>query len=145
MGVMHAEQVIESYVADVVRRLPRRQCGDVAVELRELLREELAGGGGDSDEAGAMALVHRFGPPAEVAARYRPTFTIIEPVDSRAFLKSSLVGVGLIWLVGLTVVFQHAPPSISDGLLALRDFYTRFGLQTLMWPGFLVVWFGLAG
>jgi hypothetical protein len=42
-----------------------------------------------------MALLAGFGRPAEVAACYRPTFTIIDPTDSRSFLKASVVGVAL--------------------------------------------------
>src|SRR5690349_7408782 len=105
---MNADQLIESYVSDVVRRLPRRQRGDVAVELRALLGEEMVGRVADrgsaqegATSADAMALLTSFGRPAEVAARYRPALTIIDPADSRAFLKASVVGVALIWLVGL--------------------------------------------
>lgn len=46
---MTADELIDSYVADVVTLLPRRQRRDVAQELRVLLREEAdaAAGGGD--------------------------------------------------------------------------------------------------
>ena len=39
---MDPQALIESYVDDVVRRLPRRQRSDVGLELRSLLGEELA-------------------------------------------------------------------------------------------------------
>jgi hypothetical protein len=141
---MKAEQLIDSYVYDVVRRLPQRQRSDVAAELGALLREELANRAAEPDEAAAMALLNGFGRPAEVAARYRPTFTIIDPADSRAFLKSSAIGVALIWLVGLFAAFRDWPASIGDGLNALQEFWFTVGLPALMWPGFLVVWFGVA-
>ncbi len=38
---MHATEVIETYIDDTVRLLPRRQRDDVATELRSLLNEEL--------------------------------------------------------------------------------------------------------
>ena len=126
---MNADQLIESYVTDVSRKLPRRQRQDVAVELRELLHEELDGRTGEGD---AMALLTRFGRPADVAARYRPAVTIIDPADSRTFVKASVIGVALIWVGGLI-----------DGV-SLRHFFFTVGLPALMWPGFLVVWFGLA-
>lgn len=113
--------------------------GDVAVELRALLREELAGRvqsrGAEPGEAtpdDALALLTSFGRPAEVAARYRPTFTIIDPSDSRSFLKASVVGVAFIWLVGLIAAYAHPPASIGDGLLVLRDFYVTVGLLLLL-------------
>jgi hypothetical protein len=148
---MTADQLIESYVSDVVRRLPRRQRGDVAAELRALLREELAGrltdrgaGPGDATPADAVTLLAGFGHPAEVAARYRPTFNIIDPSDSRAFLKAAVIGVALIWLVGLVEAFGGRLGSIDDALLALQRFYFGLALPSLVWPGALVVWFAVA-
>ena len=41
---MDPNAIIDSYVADVVRDLPRRQRADVALELRSLLDDELAVG-----------------------------------------------------------------------------------------------------
>ena len=38
---MNAGELIEAYIDDTVRLLPRRQRGDVATELRSLLNEEL--------------------------------------------------------------------------------------------------------
>jgi len=52
---MTANDLIEAYVTDVARRLPRAQRNDVAFELRALLREELQaraeGAGRDADPA----------------------------------------------------------------------------------------------
>ena len=39
---MNAQDVIESYVRDVARLLSRDKRNDVALELRELLHDELA-------------------------------------------------------------------------------------------------------
>ena len=70
---MHANEVIESYVLDVARQLPRRQRNDVALELRSLLHEELsalaAKQGQAPDQAMAMRMLASFGRPAEAAAR----------------------------------------------------------------------------
>src|SRR5580700_8984102 len=74
---MHAREVIETYIDDTVRLLPRRQRDDVATELRSLLNEELHSRARESgrppDESLALALVRDYGRPNEVAARYRPT------------------------------------------------------------------------
>src|ERR1700689_4817781 len=45
---MHATEVIETYIDDTVRFLPRRQRDDVATELRSLLNEELHARGQES-------------------------------------------------------------------------------------------------
>ena len=58
--MMSANDVIESYVRDVARLLPNKRRDDVALELRALLQEELAGkaeaAGRAPDRAMAMAL-----------------------------------------------------------------------------------------
>lgn len=67
---MTPQDVIDSYVKAVAAQLPFRQRGDVAQELRGQLMEELSAGTAH-DEQTALALVRRFGRPAEVAAAVR--------------------------------------------------------------------------
>lgn len=73
---MDPNAIIDSYVADVVRYLPRRQRADVALELRSLLDDELASRAADAgrpaDPALVMELLTTFGAPRDVADRYRP-------------------------------------------------------------------------
>lgn len=143
---MNANDVIESYVIDVATRLPRRQRNDVAFELRALLQEELhanaEGAGREPDAAMATALVNAFGAPADVAARYRPTLTIIDPADGHAFLRYSVIGLLVIWGAGL---FSHLRQSSASGLDLLTVFGQWWGdtvIPSLWWPGVLVVGFG---
>lgn len=91
---MDAQSVIESYVRDVTRRLPRKGREDVALELRALLTEELdaRAAGAPASEAMAIELVRGFGAPGEVAARYRPTPLLLEAADTRPFLTWAIVG-----------------------------------------------------
>jgi len=138
---MNASDVIEAYVTDVARRLPRKQRNDVAFELRALLNEELAGraeaAGRAPDEALAYVLVREFGAPDEVADRYRPeSFTIIKPKDTRAFIAWALGGIALQWAVTLPDVISN-----PDGELLQRfgRWWLAAGLVALWWPGFLVV------
>ena len=102
---MTADNLVESYLSDVARLLPRRQRHDVALELRTLLTEELAAkaetAGRPADETMAYDLLRDFGRPAEVAARYRPAPAIIEPADTRRFLRISVAGLLVIWSLGL--------------------------------------------
>ena len=87
-----SDDLIEQYVSDVVQRLPRRQRDDVATELRTLLGEELADrvavDGSSPDQTATLALLAGFGRPAEVAARYRPPLVLIDPADSRSFVRA---------------------------------------------------------
>src|ERR1700761_542663 len=91
---MDAQSVIESYVRDVTKHLPRNDRADVALELRALLTEELAAraGGQPASEASAIELVRGFGAPGEVAARYQPARALLEAVDTRPFLTWAIAG-----------------------------------------------------
>jgi hypothetical protein len=148
---MNANDLIEAYVTDVAVQLPRKQRNDVAFELRELLNEELQGkaeaAGRGADAAMATELLRAFGRPADVAARYRPTLTIVDPADGHKFLRATVIGLAIIWSLGL---WEHLRQPIDSG----RDFLSVLGqwwwaivgtvIPSLWWPGVLVVGFGLA-
>src|ERR1035438_10773257 len=95
---MTADELIDSYVADVVMLLPRKQRCDVAQELRMLLREEVdaAASGPASREQAARALLASFGRPADVAVRYGSPGTLIDPAGTRRFLTPPIAGAGWI-------------------------------------------------
>lgn len=145
---MNANDVIEAYVTEVAVQLPRRLRNDVAYELRALLDEELQGrseaAGRAPDAAMATEFLNAFGHPTEVAARYRPTLTIIDGADGQAFARAAIIGLVLIWSLGLWSALQRPIDSGSDVLLALGQWWTATVLPSPWWPGVLVCWFGLA-
>jgi hypothetical protein len=98
---MTAYQVTDIYIDDVVRLLPRRQRDDVAAELRALLSEELNARTRDLGRAPnkAQALARGYGRPNEVAARYQPAWTIVDPADSRSFMRAAIIGAGALLLL----------------------------------------------
>jgi hypothetical protein len=123
--MMTAGDVIESYVRDVARYLPRKKRNDVAFELRALLQDELAAKaaaqGRAPDEEMAMDLLTGFGRPAEAAARYRPRTPLIDPTDNHNFF---------IWTVVGALVFSVAKP--------------RNGFDPLHWLGLVFLYFAVA-
>ena len=128
--------VIESYVLDVMRRVPAKDRGDVGLELRGLLAEMLddraASEGVIPDDAMVLAMLRDFGTPAQIAARYQPPgFVIIPAEQSRWFTLFSLGGVGLQWALTL--------PSVFAGKLHVTSWWFTWGLGSLWWPGFLVM------
>jgi hypothetical protein len=135
---MRADQVIEMYVDDTVRLLPKRQRDDVAAELRSLLNEELDARARDSgcpaDETLALSLVRGYGSPGEAAARYQPTWTVIDPADSRSFLRAGVIGAGVLVLLSALRKQRPPAPGNADDLVAL-------GIPG--WLGVLVLAFGL--
>jgi hypothetical protein len=145
---MDPQVLIESYVDDVIRRLPRRQRSDVGAELRSLLGEELAAraGEGPPDEAMTLALLRGFGRPQDVAERYAEGgFTIIRPSEASRFTWLALGGVALQWAVSFPVEMLGdkarggAPGSIGDAAYHLERWWLGPGLGALWWPGFLIV------
>ncbi len=144
---MDPSALIESYVDDVVRRLPIRQRGDVRLELRSLLGEELAAkaedAGRPADETMALALLNGFGRPDEVAARYGPAgFLIIKPAEGPAFAWAALIGVGVQWALTLPAALMRpagpAGPTV-DVVSRLGAWWVSWGVGAFWLPGFMVV------
>ena len=141
---MDPHVVIESYVDDVVRRLPARQRADVGFELRSLLGEELAAkadeAGRPADEAMALALLNGFGRPQDVAERYGPTgFLIIKPAAAPAFAWAALIGVAVQWALSLPAVFSAPQTYPGQALARLGAWWTSWGLGAFWLPGVMVV------
>ena len=134
---MHATEVIETYIDDTVRLLPRRQRDDVATELRSLLNEELHARAQESgrppDESLALSLVRGYGHPNEVAARYQPPWTIIDPADSTSFVRAAIIGAGALVVLSALSRLRPSRPGTADNLV-------KIGI--LAWLGLLVVAFG---
>lgn len=127
---MNPNDVIDAYVADVMRRLPRKDRHEVGMELRGLLGEMLADRPRADDDS-VLAMLREFGTPMEVAARYRPPGMVIIPAEqSRSFALISLAGVGLQWALTLPRVFHGQP---------LASWWFTWGLGSLWWPGFLAM------
>jgi len=144
---MNANDLIESYVTDVAVQLPRKQRNDVAFELRSLLNEELQAkadaAGRGADAAMATELLRAFGRPGDVAARYRPTLTIIDPADGPRFLRAAVIGLAVIWCMGLLMSLRPID-SGWDLLSILGPWWVGTVIPSMWWPGVLVVYFGVA-
>jgi len=131
---MNANDVIESYVADVIRRVPLKERNDIGFELHTLLTEMLderaQAAGKPADDAMVLAMLREFGAPADIAARYRaPGFVIIPPEQTRSFAWLSLSGIALQWAVSL--------PRVAEGEQSLTAWWLTWGLGAFWWPGFL--------
>ncbi len=139
---MTADELIDSYVADVVTLLPRKQRRDVAQELRMLMREEAdaAASGPGSREQAARALLAGFGLPADVATRYGSPVTLIDPADTRRFLTLAIAGAVLIPLgVILNELTGHQGPQRDLGQAIEKAWPDVFA-----WLGLLVAGFAVA-
>src|ERR1700722_12713731 len=118
---MRATEVIETYIDDTVRLLPRRQRDDVATELRSLLNEELHARAQESgrapDESLALSLVRGYGSPNEAAARYQTPWTIIDPADSTSFMRAAIIGVGALIVLSALARLRPSPGRTDEDLV----------------------------
>jgi hypothetical protein len=137
---MTAQELIERYVDDVARRLPRKvRRNDVGLELRALLGDQLqaaaAAAGSEPDVRMAIDLVHRL--PDDVASSYRERgFHLIDPADAPLFVKLGTLCVGLQWAFTLPAVFA--------GTTTVGEWWMSSGVGALAWPGALLLWFAAA-
>lgn len=133
---MNANDVIDSYVRDVARYLPRGKRNDVAFELRALLGDELTAkaraAGRAPDKAMAIDLLTGFGRPAEAAWRYHQRPAVIDPTDTHHFL---------IWTLAAAVTVSVLSRMSRGGLAGALSGGSLF-LQCL---GALVVGFAVMG
>ena len=136
---MDADGVIDSYVHDVARRLPRDRRNDVAYELRALLADDVRSraeaDGRAPDEALALDVVRGFGRPAETAARYHRPFAILQPSDTWTFVVAALAGGALAGLL------SSPPPGEAGAPGAAAGAAQRSSTATLAWLGVLVLLF----
>jgi hypothetical protein len=98
-------ELIERYVNEVGRRLPRKARTDVQAELRSALQDALEDRiEGQPSEDDVVALLKEFGRPEKVAASYRPEHQyLIGPELYPTFVM--VVGIVLIVLAAVTGVF----------------------------------------
>lgn len=132
---MNPIDVIEAYVADVIRRVPRQGRDEIGFELRGLLVEMLDDRAlieeRSVDDAMVLAMLEDFGTPAEIAVRYHPPGTIIIPAEqTQTFALLAVGGVAVQWALTLPVVFNGEPPAV---------WWMTWGLGSLWWPGFMVM------
>jgi hypothetical protein len=138
---MEASTIIESYVDDIARRLPRGSRNDVALELRAQINEQLdrvvAKTGRVPDRELALEVLRGFGRTEQVAARYLSEgLSIIEPDLAAAFLKSVAACVAIQWALTL--------PNVLFSPLTFTEWLFGWGIGALWWVGVLVTWFGVA-
>lgn len=131
------DDLIEAYVADVMKWLPVKQRSDVGFELRALLMEEVHGRAADAgrlpDGAMTLELLRAFGHPDDVAARYHPAGIPVIPANAtRMFAWLTFVGIVLQWAVSLPMAMGSGEPNW------IGRWWLTGGLGALWWPGLLV-------
>ncbi len=93
--------LIDRYVNEIARQLPRRQRADVREELRSALQDALESRvDGEPSEKDLVALLEEFGRPEKVAASYRPANRFLIGPDLYPTFRM-VVGIVLAVLAGV--------------------------------------------
>lgn len=133
--------LIDKYIAEVGKHLPRKQRADIQAEIRSTLEdmlEERKQAQGQVDDPMIMALLKEYGAPREVAESYvgpryligprvYPTFELVTKIVLTVLLAVSLAGLGI---------------SLSKTSLAGPEFLKTVGESTLGLLGGLISAFG---
>ncbi|MCP3997925.1 MAG: hypothetical protein GY722_23140 [bacterium] len=144
--------LIERYIEEVARRLPKNQSDDVTRELRSSLEDSLEARSGvpigQADEDLAAEILVEFGPPREVADSYRsgPNH-LIGPSLYPTFVRAMKLGLLIVGgLIAFGVLVDLAGSSTDAGSLAriaaraLSDVQTGFlGLLGLVVLVFAII------
>jgi len=122
-------ELVNRYVHQVGRRLPKRLRDDVKVELRSLLLDALEERTGleASDEIAfseedQVAILEEFGPPAQMAAKYQPQPRyVIGPKVYNLYLivVAAVIGAGLLASIVSTAVGRLYASSVGVEMLEL--------------------------
>jgi|WetSurMetagenome_2_1015567.scaffolds.fasta_scaffold61338_1 hypothetical protein len=98
--------LIDKYIAEVGKHLPRKNRADIEAEIRSTLEdmlEEQSQGTGPADEATVMQVLKEYGAPREVAAKYKthpylvgprlfPIFEMVLRIVVAVVIGASLIG-----------------------------------------------------
>src|SRR5574338_964427 len=101
--------LIDRYIAEVGKHLPRKNRADIEAEIRSTLEdmlEERSQGTGPADEATVMAMLKDYGAPREVAAKYKthqyligprlfPIFEMVVKIVFAVVAGASLIGLAV--------------------------------------------------
>lgn len=120
--------LIDRYIHEVGRRLPRKNRSDIQAELRSLLTDTLEDRSrGEPTEEDIVALLKEFGPPQKVAASYAPEgqyligptlyplFRMVVGIALAAVLGAQLLAIGIGYIFDSTLI---QPLEVLGGLFS---------------------------
>ena len=137
-------ELIDRYVHEVGRYLPRKNRADIQAELRSLLIDTMeARVEGEPAEKDEVTLLKEFGPPAKVAASYRPESQYLIGPELFPIFRT-VVGIALLVMVVVyAVLFAMLLFTNPDPLKALDVLSGFTGSAMTVLGTIVVVFYGL--
>jgi hypothetical protein len=136
-------ELIDRYVYEVGRRLPRKNRADIQVELRSTLVDTLEGRvEGEPTQEDEVELLKEFGPPQQVAASYwpqgqyligpslYPLFRMVVGIALLAFIIVQLVLLGIALVFNQEVLTFTSVLEIFSGMIS--SVFTAFGIIVIV-------------
>ena len=145
---MKANEMIDRYVYEVGRHLPRKNREDIQMELRSLLQDRVDEQTADTDSEpstkSVAEMLRELGKPEEIAAKYRPEQVLIGaklfPIY-RIVATIALVVIAAVHLLGLLfLLLQGQTADLGQALLNSLFSFGRFAFLNL---GLITVIFAL--
>ena len=96
--------LIDKYIVEVGKQLPRKNRADIEAEIRSTLEdmlEERTQGTGPADDATVREVLKEYGPPREVAAKYKTHQYLIGPRLFPIFEKVARIVLSVVFGVSL--------------------------------------------
>ena len=146
---MSNQDLIERYVSEVGRNLPRRMRADVELELRSLLIDSLEERQSDNEDQDVVGeLLEEFGPPAAFAAQYLPEKKLVGPKLFPLFklvltIVLSVIG-GLHLVLAVIALFQgSSPTSVGEIIWWIVERLLNFGESAIYILGIITLTFAI--
>ena len=145
-GTTSPSPLIDRYIYDVVRRLPKDQRKDIELELRALIDDMLGGAAEESEVAGVL---QNLGKPADLARRYRESEPCVVGPENyetyRLVLKIVLICVGVGIAVSAAVGWRAngTVGSLTDGIRLVSETLADGVLSLVAAYGFVTLIFAV--
>ena len=143
-------EMLDRYINEVVKNLPRRQRSDIGSEIRstleDMLEERSQEAGKPVDAAMLAEVLRSYGSPASVASTYKAERYLVGPQLYPLFsfvVKIVLAVLGVLALVGLGIGLAGGEPEVARILKAIGSSIANFYSVALGALGNIVLVFAI--
>jgi len=142
--------LIDIYVTEIGRQLPRKNRSDIETEIRSILQDMLEERsqktGKPVDEEMTLEVLKAYGAPEKVAATYQGERYLIGPRLYPIFmlvLRIVLIVTGVLAVIGLGIAISNSFGSLQNAFETLFKAIANFGTSTMTALGNIVLIFAI--
>lgn len=130
---METNEMIDRYVNEVGKHLPRKLRADIEMELRSLLLDTLEEQSeGEATPKMAAEVLREFGHPEEIAAQYHPVEFLIGPKLFQTYKSVAtivFVFIGVLHLLGLGfVLWQESGAAFGEKVVSFISSFVQMAI-----------------